>query len=275
MNRKELKSAAREAVAGSGGETKKVTLIFLIGAVLCQVLKVLVAELLSNAGGEGLALSQSLSSGARNYVISYGSSLVLQAVFVLLIAGYTATALELRQKNPVGLGTLLAGFRMVWRVLLLYVLMMLFISLWTYAFSLPLSSVLVMLLDPEDPMADFDKVMLVIAIYVAIAMFLLSYRYRMAFFVLMDQPGLPPRQALRLASQINRGYRMQLFLLDLSFVPQILLCILTCGVLLVWKLPEIITTYALAYDQLLRQYARRQQQFQEMHQRVLNQNNPQ
>lgn len=275
MNRKEMKEAARNAVKEAGGETRKVTIVFLIGVVLCQVLRVLLAELFSGMGGDSAALSQSVASGARNYVLSYGSSIVLQAVFILLIAGYTAVALELRQKNPVGMGTLLAGFRMVVRVLLMYLLMTLSITLWSCVLSWPFSMVLTPFVDLDNPMESMSAMMPYIMAYVAIVMFLVSYRYRTAYFVLMDQPNLTLNQALKLSTLITRGHRFRIFLLDLSFVPTFLLCILTCGVLLVWKLPEIITTYAMAYDRLLRNYAQKQKQFQEMHQRLLNQNNPQ
>ena len=270
-----MKEAARTAVAESGGETKKVTIVFLIGVVLCQVLRVLLAEMFSGMGSESTALSQSVAAGARNFVISYGSSLALQAVFILLIAGYSAVALELRQKNPVGTGTLLAGFRMVVRVLLMYVLVTLFTALWSYAFALPFSTVLTFFVDVENPMESLTAMMPYIMAYVAVVMFLVSYRYRTAYFVLMDQPNLTPNQALKLSTLITRGHRFRIFLLDLSFVPTFLLCILTCGVLFVWKLPEITTAYAMAYDRMLRQYAEKQKAFQELHQRLLNQNNPQ
>ena len=270
-----MKEAARNAVKEAGGETRKVTIVFLIGVVLCQVLRVLLAELFSGMGGDSTALSQSVASGARNFVISYGSSLVLQAMYILLIAGYTAVALELRQKNSVGIGTLLAGFRMVVRVLVMYLLMTLFTTLWSYVFALPFSTVMTLIVDLDNPMESMSAMMPYIMAYVAIVMFLVSYRYRTAYFVLMDQPNLTPNQALKLSTLITRGHRFRIFLLDLSFLPVILLSILTCGVLLVWKLPEIITTYAMAYDRLLRNYAEKQKQFQEMHQRLLNQNNPQ
>lgn len=269
-----MKEAARNAVAESGGETKKVTIVFLIGVVLCQVLRVLFAEVLSGMGGDSTALSQSVAAGARNFVISYGSSLVLQAVYILLIAGYSAVALELRQKNPVGMGTLLAGFRMVVRVLVMYLLVTMFTTLWSYAFALPFSAVLSFFVDVEHPMESLEAMMPFIIAYVAIVMFLVSYRYRTAYFILMDQPNLTPNQALKLATLITRGHRFRIFLLDLSFIPTILLSILTCGVLFVWKLPEIITAYAMAYDRMLRQYAEKQKAFQEMHQRLLDQNNP-
>jgi uncharacterized membrane protein len=43
---------------------------------------------------------------------------------------------------------------------------------------------------------------------------------------------------------------MQLFLLDLSFLPWLVLCACTGGILLIWKLPYIVTTYAHAYATL-------------------------
>ncbi len=273
MDRKSLKAKAKESLADSGRSPKIVTIIFLVSAVLIMILREVLSELVGNAGGGGNYLSDSLSGTSKSIVLMYGVAIVFQMLLVILCTGYTACALEFRDKNPVGPGTLLASFRMAGKVILTYLLMTLFLSLWSYAFTLPLSYLLVLDAQLETPLLGENGLMVVLVIYIGLVMLFTTYRYRTVFFLLMDNPGLSPRQALRQASAINRGHRMQLFVMDLSFVPWCLLSILTCGILLVWKLPYIITTYAHTYDWLLKEYAKKQLHLRQMQEKLINDRN--
>lgn len=268
MNRKNLKAQAREALSDTGREPKIVTLIFLLGVAITIGLRIFLVELVGNMDTGGKYLSDTLTGASKSLVMSYGVAIAFQLLLVLLCAGYTAVALELKNKNPVGVGTLQAGFRMPGKVILTYVLMMLFTSFWAYGFSMPVCYLLIIGVTMGTQVLTEAMVMNILVVYVGIVMFFASYRYRMAFFMLMDNPDLTARQAIRQAGAVNKGHRKQLFLLDLSFVPWILLCILTCGVLLIWKLPYIVTTYAGAYDALMTDYAQRQIRMKEMQEKM-------
>lgn len=50
-------------------------------------------------------------------------------------------------------------------------------------------------------------------------MLIVSYRYRMGMFLLMDHPELTPFRALRVSSRHDRGHRMELFLLGSQVSP--------------------------------------------------------
>lgn len=268
MNRKILKAQARESLSDTGREPKIVTLIFLLCAVAVVVLRAILVDLVGNMDTGGNYLSDTLAGASKSLVLSYGTAIVFQLILVLLCAGYTAVALELRNRNPVGMGTLLAGFRMPGKVILTYLLMTLFISFWAYGFSMPLCYLMIMDASMGTQVLTESMVVNILVVYVGIVMFLASYRYRMAFFMLMDDPNLTARQAIRQAGAINKGHRLQLLMLDLSFVPWLLLCVLTCGVLLIWKLPYIITTYAKAYDALMTDYAQRQIKLRQMQEEI-------
>ena len=82
--------------------------------------------------------------------------------------------------------------------------------------------------------------------------------------VLLDGPEKSVRQIISEAKAINQTHRWQLFVLDLSFLPWLLLCSLTCGVLLIWKLPYLAATYAHAYRHMLDDYAIRQRRMEEL-----------
>ena len=89
-----------------------------------------------------------------------------------------------------------------------------------------------------------------------------TYRYRMAQYVLLDNPQLSIRQVLARTKAINKVHRWELFLLDLSFVPWYLLCLLTLGILFIWKLPYLSATYAHAYNYMVEDFTQRQARLQ-------------
>ena len=274
MNRKELKQAARESLRESGGTPQKVSLIFLVCAVVLQGLKVVLAYLFENIQTGGNYLSDSIASGATRLVLSYGSSIVLQVLFVILWAGLVFVALELRSKKAVCAKDLLAGTRIWVKVIVLYVIMTIYTCLWTYLFSIPVSYILIVDTLMKNQTYPGQIAIMMLLVYIGLVMFLVSYRYRMSFFMLMDDPEISARQAIRRAGMICKGHRIKILLLDLSFVPWILLCVLTCGVLFVWKLPYMAATYGHAYDALMGDYAQRQQKYIAMREQMMKERFP-
>lgn len=63
-----------------------------------------------------------------------------------------------------------------------------------------------------------------VGVLTVLVMWIVSYRYRMIWFLLMDHPDASPWQLLRTSSAMTQGHRWELFLLDLSFLPWFLLC---------------------------------------------------
>lgn len=72
--------------------------------------------------------------------------------------------------------------------------------------------------------------------------------YSMAPFVLADDPTLTARDALNISKQITFGYKMELFLLYLSFLGWLLLVAFTAGIASVWVFPYMSATYANFYQ---------------------------
>ena len=78
----------------------------------------------------------------------------------------------------------------------------------------------------------------------------LSYAYSMVPYLLRDYPELSAREALRTSSQMMKGHKWDLFVLDLSFIGWILLGIMTAGIGLLWVAPYMDTTHAAFYEDL-------------------------
>lgn len=144
-----------------------------------------------SAAGETDALmnlmSRSMPTGTESLL-----DLLLRLAYSVVGAGFVLFTLNtLRRTEPV-LGNLLDGFGMMPRLLVLIVLRFILITLWS--------------------------LLLVIPGIIA------AYRYSLAVYVMIDHPEYSAADCLRESSRITRGYKMQLFLLDLSFILWGLLC---------------------------------------------------
>lgn len=78
----------------------------------------------------------------------------------------------------------------------------------------------------------------------------MSYGYSMASYIMSENPQIDPMKALKMSSNMTRGYKMELFVLDLSFFGWYILSALTAGILLVYVLPYRETAYAAAYEMI-------------------------
>lgn len=95
------------------------------------------------------------------------------------------------------------------------------------------------------------------AALVLIVLGLLAY-YRIwlslsqCYYLLLDFPNKPASEIVRLSLYLMRGQKMRLFLTHLSFLPVMLLCVLSFGVGLLWALPYINATLACFHLDLTR-----------------------
>lgn len=262
MNRRGLKEASRQCIRDACYSTKTITLVCLLSILVLTAAEWGLTTLVQRFNQTGHYLSQTLSAGTRNFIIIFLISLVCQLLLILLLMGYASFSLKLSRRESFSLSVLMDGFRLWGRAVLLYLMTSVMLSLWASVFSLPVSYLFSALY--MSGTIDEAAVFQLLLGYTALIMFIFSYRYRMAWFILLDQPELPTRQVLYQAKSINRVHRGRLFLMDLSFLPWLLLSVLTCGILLIWKLPYITATYAHAYNYMLKDYAVRQKRLQEL-----------
>ena len=269
MNRREIKLTAHTAANQAGRAAKLATLVFLLCRLGLYGLQYL-SEFLINLAPTGSHISDALAAGARNLVLTILAALVIGVISQLLSAGYGRIALNIHRGEPVSIPTLLEGFQIPLRVIALDVLRALLLIVWSYAVSLPVSFLLAV------PMSTFTAnlsvetqqiaALVLILTLTVIIMLVVSLRYWGALFILLDHPELTPWQCLRTASAMTKNHRMELFLLSLSLLPWMLLCALTAGILLIWKMPYFAAVYAGAYEELDRQYREKLERIRELRQ---------
>lgn len=74
---------------------------------------------------------------------------------------------------------------------------------------------------------------------------------KMTFYILVDFPELSAMEALKSSWEKMNGHRMRLFLLELSFIPYIVLSLLSLGVGMFWVYPYIQESIAQFYLDLM------------------------
>ena len=77
-----------------------------------------------------------------------------------------------------------------------------------------------------------------------------SYSYAMTNYILIDNPELTGNQAITESRKMMNGHKMDLFLLDLSFIGWYLLTAFTCGILSLYVTPYHHAARANFYENL-------------------------
>ncbi|MDR0494058.1 MAG: DUF975 family protein [Treponema sp.] len=77
-----------------------------------------------------------------------------------------------------------------------------------------------------------------------------GYGYSMAFYIMYDNPGIKPLDALKKSQNMMKGYKGKYFLLGLSFLGWSLLGILTLGIGYLWLTPYVSLAYGNFYENL-------------------------
>ncbi len=164
--------------------------------------------------------------GAAGAVVFSSSTLFYTMVFLILLAlvsnfisvGYSWFTLRISRRLPAVPANLLDAFNLSFKVLGLSVVVSVFTFLWLCLFIVP--------------------------------GLIAAYRYRLVFYILFDHPEYGILQCISESSNMMKGRKWELFVLDLSFIGWQLLSAFTMGILLIWTLPYIFVTYGNFYNAL-------------------------
>ena len=158
------------------------------------------------------------TSGAAR---SHGSAFTISSTLTLIIGGPLALgaaifSLSIARGKEARLEQLFLGFNNFANALITYLLLLLYIILWTLLFIIP-------------------------GIIAALG-------YSLTFYILADDPQIKPQDALKKSKTMMNGYKMKLFYLWLRFLLLAILCILTLGIGFLWLIPYVHVTMAKFYD---------------------------
>ncbi len=74
--------------------------------------------------------------------------------------------------------------------------------------------------------------------------------YSMAPYILAENNDMLPQDAIKQSMRIMEGHKMELFILELSFIGWEILCVLTLGLASIYVLPYYETTVANFYNEI-------------------------
>ena len=147
------------------------------------------------------------------------------AVFILL-SGFTLGAaylfLNITGKKESDAGIFFSSFDNIFRAVLLFLLITIFVSLWS--------------------------VLLIVPGIIA------AYRYKMAVYILAESPELSPLDSIRISKKMTDGKKWGLFLFDLSFIGWIILTAATAGLAGLYVFPYYNASLANYYRELKIEY---------------------
>ena len=254
-DRKQLKREARDAMRQARPAPFWVTLV-LVGIML--VLGVLTRSLDGT-----LDAVRTMYAAAREGVLVYVEpvptggfvggllSMALQVMTMVMGVGFTLYALRVWRRERAGCGDLFDGFGVFLRAIWIHLLLTLLMMMWSLVYMLPVTSLIVTTGQTWPLLAGLP---LLAPGVVA------SYAYRLAVYLMLDNPGASCWHCIRLSRQIMRGHKWQAFVLDLSFLGWLLLCValpVVGLILLVWVEAYMQVTNAGFYCKLAEDFAGR------------------
>lgn len=155
-----------------------------------------------------------------NYFGFMGVSLLTFLLFMPLAWGYQISTLQTSRTGlEPEISTLVSGYKDYWRITGTYLLLFVYVSLWSLLLVIP----------------GIIK----------------TFSYAMTGYVLRDNPGLSFNGAIERSMSLMKGHKMELFVMYLSFIGWFILAILTCGIGFLWLYPYVQMSITKFYESLL------------------------
>jgi len=151
-------------------------------------------------------------------LVPYAGGIAALVVAGPLQVGAAVFFLSLVRGQPIRLGMMFEGFHNFANALGAYMLMAIFVFLWTLLLIVP--------------------------------GIIAAFSYSQTYYLLADDYSLGPLAAIRKSKEMMRGHKWRLFCLGLRFLGWALLCVLTLGIGFLWLWPYMWTGYARFYDDL-------------------------
>lgn len=231
----ELKNLAKDKLQGKYGAA--VLILFLYSLITASV-SLFISMLANMTSATAYALTGSPSAVTVVTIIFELINLAVVIVLGILQAGITLFFLNLACGQPHATGNLFYGFKQdSGKALILSAAVGLCNAVCLYPSQYCLSAYL----NTRNAQLLYIACILMLigfCIYVPISLGLSQ-----VFFLMLDYPERTARDTLALSFQVMRGHKGQLFYLQLSFIPMMILCLCSFGIGFLWLNPYMQMTY--------------------------------
>lgn len=191
MTRAQLKQNAKDAMRG---KKPSVYLVVLAYSAIIWVLELLVQKVTYPWLSVSTLMSLIDDPESLYYYAGYMQpsflgtivAIALNIMVAMIGIGLTIYALRVSRRHAAGFGDLFDAFGMFFKFLWLTILMGIFVFLWSLLLWIP--------------------------------GIIAAYRYRMAYYIMIDNPEFSAMECIRRSKEMMRGHKGELFVLDLSFI---------------------------------------------------------
>ncbi|PWW05073.1 uncharacterized protein DUF975 [Paenibacillus cellulosilyticus] len=190
----EFRRRARESLRGQWGKS--------VGAILLASIPSFILAFL----------------GLFSHTLKVAGDIMSYVIAGMIALGTAAFFLGISRHQKPPAKSIYQGFNNPGKAFLLYILMAIFICLWTLLLIIP--------------------------------GIIAAYRYSQAYYILTDNPNISPLEAIRRSKEMMVGHKWRLFVLQLTFIGWALLCILTLGIGYLWLGAYISVASAHFYDEV-------------------------
>lgn len=208
MNRALLKQDAKNAMRLANPHPVLTTLVLLVVFIALYFVMGIVVSVFSLTG----FITGYDSVNALGMSLATILNFVIGLVMLVVVFGYTAYSLKVFKQEDTGIQELFAYFPMLLKIIGLSLWIVLFTMLWSCLCIIP--------------------------------GIIAGLRYSQAYFVLAENPDMSIRDCVNESKALMSGRLWEFFVLQLSFIPWILLSYVTCGIALLYVVPYMQITQA-------------------------------
>ncbi|MCK8058640.1 MULTISPECIES: DUF975 family protein [unclassified Fusibacter] len=184
-----------------------------------------------------------------NFIPLIGS-IALIAISGPLALGIHSMILTLINDGDADIENMFDGFKDFGQAFLIGLLRWVFILLWSLLAFIPM---IVFAVGASFGSASMIFFAFPLMILLSIPAMMAYYSYSMVFFVKINEPELTAMEVLSRSKEIMMGYKMKLFLLNLSFIGWIILASLSFGIGYLWLTPYMFVANGVFYTYLSKQ----------------------
>lgn len=247
IDRKQLKSEAKQAMTAARPAPFWVALVMLAIMLILNVLAMSLDGTLAAmramyaAALEGhlVYVEPQAKGGAAGWLLG----VAVQVMVWELAVGFVLYALRVWRRQKAGVGDLFDAFGVFFQAIWIQLLPNLLVGLWAMVYVLPVSTMIMM---------TGQTWWTVLGLPLMIPAIMALYSYRLAAYIMLDNPGVSCWQCVMMSRQIMQGHRWEAFVLDLSFLGWCLLCLVPVAglILMVWVAAYMQVTSAGFYERL-------------------------
>ncbi len=234
----DIRKQARESLSGKWGKTALI--------ILMQFILFFIMNFCINL----FSLESTISLTIKLIV-----SIIVLIIEIPLSIGIVFAFVKLKREKDVGIFDFISlamkNFGRAWKIYLRILLKNVLPIIGTMVTIILLSVTIVAESVENHSLGLASLIMAIVLLIVSfIVSLIIDLKYSLAYMIAYDNPKMTTKEAVNTSGTIMKGHKMELFLLQLSFLGWSVLCVLTLGIGFLWLLPYKQMAIVCFYDEV-------------------------